>query len=1160
MGTNLIRAMLLASAGVAVVAAGAPTAAYAQEATYQLDIPSQSMGDALRALGKATKQNIVFSGSVVKGKRSAAVRGRMSASEALDRMLAGSGLKMGRGSGGGFTVLQAGNAQGDGQAANDGGLSQGLTGAIVDQKTGAALKGAFVTLIDSGKSTSTDDLGRYRFAGLEGVHRVSISYLGFPATEREVTFVKGRPSASIALSNVAADNEIVVIAGQVSARAQALNQERTAENSSTVISSDLLGDFGGQTISETLRRAPGVTFDRDNFTGDGTNIAIRGLSPDFNSVQLNGIELPVGDGTRRAADLGNIQTESIESVTINKTLLPNHDSAGSGGLVTIETKSPLDRKRRFAAVSIEGGTRANGFGDEFSTSGTVSARFGGADNFGVSASVQYRSRTVRRVNTSNVYTYGEFLPLQVDGTPTVFFPDMVDPRRPFPFEDGAGGVFPISANVASDETRAKNLSVTLSAAWEPTPNTSWRVDYQAARSDQERFARSYTLTAPSVYALRPVVALNGEERLALSWSGAINSSTSYEYNPKDELDTDVLTFRGRSTFGRLETKYSVGYTVGSNNSDEYALSLNGRAASVGDPSFISPGAVDPGEGVILSLFPRQTGKGLVLPSLTEAGAAYFASPDFYNFSGGRTARLEGKNERLAGDLSLKYDFPAGPLKYLEIGGQYERSTFTSRPTKQLLYLQFTPDSSENLGLSFDDDILSPIGQAGRFPVLSRSDLKKYAVSGLPASAIPFTFPDSFDPGVVTVLDLTASAETLKGFTRETEFSGYAQARFDIGKLEIIGGARFSNVKIQAVSFNAPTILNEDGSTDDEFTLANSQLLNDSVTQFEVLPRVLMNYRVSENVIIRGGYFLSIARPQIQLLNQTPSYFLDLRPVNGPFLDKPRLSITKGNPDLKPAATHSFDIGIERYSGRVGVMKLNFFYKRIDNLLENNTVQNTDVLDGIVLPDDPRFTDVVSNPQNYDLQLRYPVNNRKSANIWGIEASAERQLSFLPGGWGGLGVFGNYTFSKSSKTLPYFWSFSPVRDETGTVINYEGAIVDFDGVDFANSARHSGTVGISYSKFGIDARASYTFQSKRTAGFFANGLGAVEDAYGTLDARLEYRIPATLIANARVFVEGYDLLRGPGDPGFTTSDRVSGSRTGASYYGGRQVRAGVSAVF
>ncbi|MFB2351605.1 TonB-dependent receptor plug domain-containing protein, partial [Priestia megaterium] len=80
---------------------------------------------------------------------------------------------------------------------------------------------------------------------------------------------------------------------------------------------DMLGDFGGQTISESLRRAPGVSFQRDSFTGDGTNIQIRGLDPDMNTVKLNGVELPEGTGLGRSASLNNIQTESISKVTIS---------------------------------------------------------------------------------------------------------------------------------------------------------------------------------------------------------------------------------------------------------------------------------------------------------------------------------------------------------------------------------------------------------------------------------------------------------------------------------------------------------------------------------------------------------------------------------------------------------------------------------------------------------------------------------------------------------------------------------------------------------------------------------------------------------------------------------------------------------------------------
>src|SRR5690606_31508318 len=72
------------------------------------------------------------------------------------------------------------------------------------------------------------------------------------------------------------DEAEITVYGVRSARARSLEQQRAAENGSFVLSSDQLGNFNGTTISEALRRAPGIAFQRDPVTGDGTNIIIRG--------------------------------------------------------------------------------------------------------------------------------------------------------------------------------------------------------------------------------------------------------------------------------------------------------------------------------------------------------------------------------------------------------------------------------------------------------------------------------------------------------------------------------------------------------------------------------------------------------------------------------------------------------------------------------------------------------------------------------------------------------------------------------------------------------------------------------------------------------------------------------------------------------------------
>jgi iron complex outermembrane receptor protein len=76
----------------ALLAFSTPVAALAQQQTYQFNIPAQSLGGALRAFGQASNQQIMLSEDTVRGKRSAGLVGSYTAADALQRLLAGSGL------------------------------------------------------------------------------------------------------------------------------------------------------------------------------------------------------------------------------------------------------------------------------------------------------------------------------------------------------------------------------------------------------------------------------------------------------------------------------------------------------------------------------------------------------------------------------------------------------------------------------------------------------------------------------------------------------------------------------------------------------------------------------------------------------------------------------------------------------------------------------------------------------------------------------------------------------------------------------------------------------------------------------------------------------------------------------------------------------------
>ncbi|VFR90514.1 Outer membrane TonB-dependent transducer VreA of trans-envelope signaling system [plant metagenome] len=59
---------------------------------FDFDIPAQTLQDALEQYGAVTGVSVVYLGTLVTGRRSQAVSGRLEAGEALRRLLAGSGL------------------------------------------------------------------------------------------------------------------------------------------------------------------------------------------------------------------------------------------------------------------------------------------------------------------------------------------------------------------------------------------------------------------------------------------------------------------------------------------------------------------------------------------------------------------------------------------------------------------------------------------------------------------------------------------------------------------------------------------------------------------------------------------------------------------------------------------------------------------------------------------------------------------------------------------------------------------------------------------------------------------------------------------------------------------------------------------------------------
>ena len=1039
-----------------------------------------------------------------------------------------------------------------------------ITGKVTDARTGANLKGAKVTIEETGQWTSTDDLGEFRFVNVSmGSTTLTVSYLGYAGQSTVVDVRAPSVSQSFALRGGSELEEIVVF-GQRSARAIALNQERTAINSQTVLSSDHLGQFNGTTISEALRRAPGIAFIPDEITGEGANVIVRGLEPDLNQVVFNGQRLLDGSGLGRAPNLSNILTESIDKVTINKSLLPSQDSSGAGAVIEIETKGPLDRDRRFARFGVEYGETGSDFGDEFGINGTLSGRFGQAEDFGASLSVAYREREIDRLSYSVDFPTIAVLPLDSSGNP-VLSPLFIDPRTSFPFEEGLDRIYPTQVFGNSSESEVETILANLSLQKTFRNDTTLRLDIDFAEEVRTQYAAvTRTSSNPVPSAVAPFAGVTGERAGVISEleDGLIQGGVTRgaDYMPDQESQNFAVNLRGESSLDQWSFDYSLGLTTSSQDRPR-GLSVSTRGTAFVENQFggLFVGSRESGlfsnavldnltdDGRIISIFQPLSGDEnvFVSPLFSEAGFQFYNDIDAQQVQQLRVLPArdsEGDAFTVSFDARRSFDFTN--LKYLSVGFNYQDTTFSSliEPDDPSVFASAsTGITTADIGLSFGPSLLDRVGAPGDLFGLSRQ-----SVEGVLGNVDSILSNETlFDLSLVNVGDETRTETT------ESTLATYFEGQLVFSRLEVTGGIRFEAIEVGSTSFVFPTVIDVDFSRPPEVREAG-RLITESVDQLDVLPRLLANYRISEDMLVRAGYYRTVSRPQLRNLTQRRDLFLALPPSFSQAGDRPLFLVFQGNPDLEPATTDNYSLDWEWYFDDIGAIKIAGFYKVTKNPLQNNvTVGGLELLpEDLVLPTEVSFFNPLPDP--IEIQVSQPVNDPDDNAVLGVEVVAERQLTFLPGIWSGLGIYANYTYTDSETERELtFRNSEGVEEEVSIVVPYNDA------------PEHQGTLGLVYNKYGVDATLFYSRQSRRFASLSAFGLNSHNESVETLDLRVEYLFPVNG-STVRAYFRGKDLLRSDDEPFLRKSiggeNGVPKYYTGGDYFGGRSYFVGASVTF
>ena len=166
-----------------------------------------------------------------------------------------------------------------------------------------------------------------------------------------------------------------------------------------------------------------------------------------------------------------------------------------------------------------------------------------------------------------------------------------------------------------------------------------------------------------------------------------------------------------------------------------------------------------------------------------------------------------------------------------------------------------------------------------------------------------------------------------------------------------------------------------------------QQVSDGMSYTRLLPslNLVVSLDEAEHQQLRLGASRAMSRAPLDVMN-------DAHVVTTPTNAGDLVTVTGGNPRLKPMMANQLDLAYEDFFAKGSLLSAGLFYKQITDYIALDTVKGT--YNGA----DAYFTEQV---------------NRKGGHAQGFELVYQQAFDKLPGLLSGLGVMGNYTYTNSN---------------------------------------------------------------------------------------------------------------------------------------------------
>ncbi|MDE3057004.1 MAG: carboxypeptidase-like regulatory domain-containing protein [Bacteroidota bacterium] len=231
-----------------------------------------------------------------------------------------------------------------------------LRGTIKDATTNEALPFANILLVGTPLGAVTNNEGAYEVRNVPaGKYTVRASYIGYKQKEATVEIGEGGTvERNFALSAEAVQGKEVVVTAQAEGQMKAINEQISSLAIKNVVSADRIKELPDANAAESIARLPGVSLIRTG--GEGSGVVVRGLSPQYNQITIDGVELPsdlasanniistdktqqdqtVANLGDRGADLSVISSSLLGGIQVIKAVTPDMDATVLGGVVNLD--------------------------------------------------------------------------------------------------------------------------------------------------------------------------------------------------------------------------------------------------------------------------------------------------------------------------------------------------------------------------------------------------------------------------------------------------------------------------------------------------------------------------------------------------------------------------------------------------------------------------------------------------------------------------------------------------------------------------------------------------------------------------------------------------------------------------------------------------------